>query len=136
MTFLHCVERRQKFEEGPIAVTIAGKTHKCRNRETECLQVDLRSITPYEFEALKLTYTFGNCGRREPDSSAQLCEWNACVGCEFLQYFLVDEIDSVRLKHLLTYIYIYRGYESATSSNLHRKQSFYRVFNEYRQINR
>jgi hypothetical protein len=102
VAFLDRIESGQKFEEGSVMVTIAGEPHKCCNRESERLQVDLRPITSDEFKAFKLTYAFGGCRGRETDSPAQLGEWDACVGGEFLEYLLVDEIDSARLKHLLT----------------------------------
>src|SRR5260370_21097088 len=50
MAFLNCIQCRKKFQEWSVPVPITGKTHKCRDGESQRRQVDIRSISSDELK--------------------------------------------------------------------------------------
>lgn len=102
MAFLNGLECRNKFQERPVPIAVAGKPDERSDGESHCLQIDLSPVAADQLEALQAANTLCRGGRGELNAPAQFGDREAGVGAELLHYFFVDQIGSVMLKHSIT----------------------------------
>jgi hypothetical protein len=102
MTLLNCIQGGKKFQEWSVPVPVAGETHKRRDRESQRLQIDIRSISADKLKTFQPSYALCCGGGGELNSPTKLCYRETRVAAEFLQDFSVNQVGSIVLKHWLT----------------------------------
>jgi hypothetical protein len=99
MTLLHSLKGREKLEEGPIVLVVAGQSDEGDDRVAERLFVEDCSIAEDDALALQLVDALGHSGRRQAYATTKFRERKPGIGGKLPHNVVIDGIKIISWRH-------------------------------------